>query len=160
MRTTRDRFGTRIEAAARGIGSLALAAAVAIVPATSTPASAKPIKQFLATLNGGQVAPPKDVLSFAIAHLTFDERSAMLCFSITTGILSSFETASHIHGPADPGVGGDIVFTLPPGYQKHDCVGPLSKGQRRDLLQNRWYLDAHTAVFEDGEIRGQILRIR
>jgi hypothetical protein len=160
MRKLRELFGSLIESIAKRICSLVLVTSVAIVPATSTPVGATPIKQFLANLNGGQVAPPKDVFSFAVAHLFFEEESAMLCFSITYSNLSSFETAAHIHGPADPSVAGDILFTLPAGYSKHDCVGPLSKEQRRDLLRNRWYLDAHTTNFPDGEIRGQILRIR
>jgi hypothetical protein len=103
MRKLRELFGSLIESIAKRICSLVLVTSVAIVPATSTPVGATPIKQFLANLNGGQVAPPKDVFSFAVAHLFFEEESAMLCFSITYSNLSSFETAVHRPRPSASG---------------------------------------------------------
>jgi hypothetical protein len=74
--------------------------------------------------------------------------------------LTSAETAAHIHGPALPGVDANVLFPLPAGSPKDTCVGPLDKDQKKALLKNQLYINVHTMNNTNGEIRGQILRIK
>jgi hypothetical protein len=117
-------------------------------------------KQFLVNINSGQETPPNASNAFGVAHLTFDETSKMLCFSISYSGLGSAEILAHIHGPGAPGVAGGILFPLAVGSPKSGCVGPLDNVEKANLLKNLLYINIHTAGFPGGEIRGQILRIK
>jgi hypothetical protein len=136
---------------------LVLAASLAVAGIAG--AASRP-KQFLSNLNAGQETPPNPSNGFGVAHLTFDESTKMLCFSISYSGLGSAEILAHIHGPADPGVPAGIVFPLALGSPKSGCVGPLDSVQKSSLLKNQLYINIHTAGFPGGEIRGQILRIK
>jgi hypothetical protein len=140
----------------------ALRAVVLVVSAltASTATAAAPPKQFLAILNAPQETPPVATAGNGAAHLTFDEGSKMLCFSINFQNLGSAEILAHIHGPALPGTPAGILFPLPLGNPKTGCVGPLDKNQKSALLKNTTYINIHTTGFPAGEIRGQILRIK
>ena len=136
-------------------------ASVAVVTAmVTTAAAAPPPKQFLAVLNAPQETPPLATAGNGAAHLTFEESTKMLCFSINFQNLSSAEILAHIHGPALPGTPAGILFPLPLGNPKAGCVGPLDKNQKNALLKNSTYINIHSANFPAGEIRGQILRIK
>lgn len=141
-------------------GLVALVAIAASWLAPSAPCAAPPPKQFLSVLNGGQETPPVASNGSGVAHLTFDETTKMLCFSITHQLLGSAEILAHVHGPALPGTPAGVVFALPLGASKSGCVGPLDKNQKSDLLKSLLYINIHTAGFPGGEIRGQILRIK
>lgn len=141
-------------------GLLVLCALAASWLAPSTPQAAPAPKQFMSVLNGGQETPPVASAGSGVAHLTFDETTKMLCFSITSQSLGSAEILAHVHGPALPGTPAGIAFALPLGNPKSGCVGPLDKNQKSALLKNLLYINIHTAGFPGGEIRGQILRIK
>lgn len=119
------------------------------------------IRVFTATLTGGQEVPENDSNAFGVAFMTFDEDSRMLSYSITftDEKLSGAETASHFHGPAEPGQNASVIFdiTPSPGSPKTGSVGPLNRRQQRDLRQGLLYINIHTNLFPDGEIRGQVL---
>lgn len=141
---------------ARLIAAIALATTSMVTAAAAAPAP----KQFLAVLNSGQETPPVASAGNGAAHLTFDESTKMLCYSITFQSLSSAEILAHIHGPALPGTPGGVLFPLPLGNPKSGCVGPLDKNQKSTLLKNSTYVNIHSTAFPAGEIRGQILRIK
>ncbi len=131
-----------------------------LAAALSSPVAWAAPKQFLANLNGGQETPPVNTTAFGVAHLTLDQSTNQLCFSITFTGLSSAETAAHIHGPAEPGVPAGILVALPTGNPKNGCVGPLDKTTVKHLIKNLTYVNIHSTSFTGGEIRGQILRIK
>ena len=135
---------------------LALAVLLGATRAEAVP----PPKQFLSNLNAPQETPPVPSPGLGVAHLTFNETTKLLCFSITYSGLVGAEILAHIHGPSLPGVPGGILFPLPLGNPKTGCVGPLSKTDKASLLKNLLYINAHTVAFPGGEIRGQILRIK
>ena len=126
---------------------------------TALPASAASTKTFTALLNGGQETPPTTSDAFGVAFLTFDEKTKMLCYSISFSRLSSNEIAAHVHGPAAPTVSANVVFALTPvpGNPKNGCVGPFSGALKKDLKKGQLYLNIHTNQNPNGEIRGQII---
>ncbi len=64
-------------------------------------------------------------------------------------------TASHFHGPAQPGQPANVQVTIGVGSP---LVGsaPISQQQANDLMAGLWYLNLHTTLHVAGEIRGQV----
>lgn len=131
--------------------------------------NSKELRIFTALLTGGQEVPDPDrpnnnSNAFGVAFMTLDEKTNMLCYSIsfTNDKLVGTETAAHFHAPARPGENAPIVFDITPkvspiGSPKNGCVGPLRKKQR-DLLKNGlFYINIHSGSFPLGEIRGQVI---
>lgn len=146
--------------ALRALAVLVTAALAAASSPTTFASAAAPPKQFLAVINGPQETPPVATAGNGAAHLTFNETTKMLCFSINFQSLVGAEILAHIHGPALPGTPAGILFPLPLGNPKAGCVGPLTKDQKNALLKNSTYINIHSAAFPGGEIRGQILRVK
>jgi hypothetical protein len=71
-----------------------------------------------------------------------------------TGTLAS-ETMAHIHKGA-PGVSGGVLISLPLGKQKDDVLS-LNAQTVSDLLAGLLYVDIHTGIVVNGELRGQIM---
>ncbi len=69
--------------------------------------------------------------------------------------LEGTETAAHIHGFADFGADADIQHTLPLGEFKSG-VWNYDQSDEQDILDGLAYVNIHTNVYPDGEIRGQI----
>jgi uncharacterized protein (DUF1800 family) len=97
----------------------------------------------------------------ATLRLSADETSAVIAFTYSN--LTSPITGIHVHGPADPGQSGQILFDIdaaPPqpdgtylwvfadtgSYVVADIVDAIKTG--------RTYLNIHTANFPSGEISG------
>lgn len=94
--------------------------------------------------------------------LAADELSATLRF--TYGNLTGPETAAHIHGPADAGQSGGILFDIDTATPNPDGsytwtfepTGGHSVAQQVSYVrQGKTYINIHTAAYPNGEIRGQ-----
>ena len=64
------------------------------------------------------------------------------------------ETDAHIHGPAATGSNAAVLFPLPLG-QLSDFEINLTPQQVTDLKNGLHYVNVHTSMFPNGEIRGQ-----
>jgi hypothetical protein len=102
----------------------------------------------------------------------------MVAYELSFSGLSSAATSAHIHGPAvDTAVAGILVdfAALPSGqgtiqlgtsgtasgeFDLHSSVTPSVSGDSLFKLLNagRLYIDVHTAVQTNGELRGQITK--
>jgi len=84
--------------------------------------------------------------------LSPDEQTARVSLNFTG--LSNAETAAHIHGPAAPGVTGQILFPLPNGNFTDFLISP-SPTDVQNLKSGQLYINVHSSNFLNGEIRGQ-----
>jgi len=89
---------------------------------------------------------------------TLNTDTGMFSYNISYENLSAAETASHIHGPAAPGVTAGVAVGLPGGTPKVGNV-TLTLNQQNDLLAELYYVNIHTGSCGGGEIRGQILQV-
>jgi hypothetical protein len=108
-------------------------------------------------LAGSEVVPPSGSEGWGASelHLCEDDSLRGYLFLLT----ESPVTAVHIHGPAQPGSNGPILFQVPlPDSGEHVPIllGSLTIEQKAWLGSERCYIDVHTVRFPDGEIRGQI----
>jgi hypothetical protein len=86
-----------------------------------------------------------------------------LTVSLSFSNLTGPETEANIHGHAAPGVNARALYDLPLGtFQNqiitlHDIGAYRVAQQVSDLKDGLLYIDVHTTVFPQGEIRGPIL---
>jgi hypothetical protein len=87
--------------------------------------------------------------------------------TLTSGSYSGLlggATASHIHGPAAPGVPAGVLIPLTltvPGGTAGGLTGSgtLSAANVTDMLNGLLYVNVHSSVFTSGEIRGQLYEV-
>jgi hypothetical protein len=132
----------------------ALAISASFVMASS--ALAETVK-LTATLDGGQQNPPVTTKGKGTAALTFDTVKKKLSWNVKYSGLSGPATAGHIHGPAAIGENAGVAIPFK-GKLKSPIKGSavLTDAQAADLMAGKDYVNVHTAVNKDGEIRGQI----
>src|SRR5581483_6023648 len=115
---------------------------------------------YLATLRpeGGAVSPASGYSTLLLAP---DEKSAVIKSSYAN--LTTPETSAHIHGPADPGATGPVLFDLDDAPKQADGsylwnftnVGATTAAQIVQALKSgRLYINIHTSRYPAGEIRG------
>lgn len=118
-----------------------------------------------ATLYIANLVPETGVVSSGSGTSTLllagNESSAVI--RISFGNLTTPMTGMHVHGPADPGQSGQILFDLDSQAPESDGswvwtfapVGPTSVAQIVAALKaGRLYLNVHSSRYPSGEIRG------
>ncbi len=121
--------------------------------AAPRPAQAN-LVDFVCYLTGDQV--PTTSTAVGTGRFTLDTNANTLSYEIRYGGLSTPETVSHIHGPAQVGVNAAPVHTLPLGRVKTG-VWNYSEPEEANILSGRTYVNIHSSQFPGGEIRGQIV---
>ena len=117
-------------------------------------------KLFLANLRpeGGAQSSGSGVSTLRLSE---DEKSAVIRFSYSN--LTSPATSLHIHGPADPGATGVVLFDFDESPRQLDgsylwtftTVGGVTPAQLLSALKvGRLYLNVHSSRYPTGEIRG------
>lgn len=98
---------------------------------------------------------------YSTLRLSADEKSAVVKFNYAN--LTTPETSAHVHGPADPGTNGGILFDLDTAPKQADGtfiwaitdVGTVTARQIVQALKSgRLYINIHSARYPAGEIRG------
>ncbi|MEO5674710.1 MAG: CHRD domain-containing protein [Chitinophagales bacterium] len=113
-----------------------------------------------ASLTGDQEAPP--VVTAAMGYSSFVLNAAMdtLCIHATFTGLSGAVTGTHIH-EGSVGVSGGVILDLTASVNGNDLTATITGSNLAllsisKMLSGEYYLNVHTAVNPDGEIRGQI----
>jgi hypothetical protein len=113
---------------------------------------------FIAHLNGSQSTPPVDTAATGTGNLTLNPDDTITCSLTTTGLTGG--TEGHIH-LAEAGVAGQLKVLLTGGPTTWSCpTAPahvLTPSQKDALLDGRLYMNVHSTVHPDGDIRGQLV---
>lgn len=116
---------------------------------------------FSATLDQSQETPPTSEGGTGTCTATYDTVTNELTYTLTWTGLTGEPTAMHFH-KADVGVAGDVEIPIN-GFSA-SAAGTFSdsatvdQAAENDLLQNKFYVNIHTALHPAGEIRGQLVR--
>lgn len=105
-----------------------------------------------ASLSGSQHSPP--VSSTGTGSATFTLDGDQLSYVITYQNLVGTEIMAHIHN-APPGDNGPIVIPLPTGSPKIGTA-TLTPLLMAELLAGNLYINVHSDLFPNGELRGNI----
>ncbi len=115
------------------------------------------IVDFVAVLDEVQVNPPSGSGGRGYGLFTIDTCANELTYTIVIEALDGTETAAALHGYALHTDSGGSVHPLPLGPVKTG-VWPYPEAQEQRILDGQLYVDIHSTRFEDGEIRGQVVR--
>jgi len=116
----------------------------------------------LVALNGASEVPPVTNTSpRATGSLTFI--GSQLFYDISYSGLSSSATAAHIHGPADTTTSTNVIVPLASPSGTNGTISgvvTLTPEQMAFVLAGQTYINIHTLINGNGEIRGQIWPIQ
>ena len=106
-----------------------------------------------ATLNGSQSVPANASSATGTFVGTYSPTSQQLTYTVTYQGIAP--TNAHLHAGA-PGAAGPVSISFASFVSPIQGTATLTAGQANDLLNNRMYVNLHTAAFPGGEIRGNI----
>lgn len=118
-----------------------------------------PSTPFTATLNGGQEVPATSSTATGTASVSLNAAKTQALVSIDWTGLTGNASAAHVHS-ATAGTNGPIICDLSPAAAASgsvvDKLCPLTAPQATALESDGLYINVHSAMFPDGEIRGQL----
>lgn len=127
-------------------------------PPTTPPPATPPVynEQYVATLNAATEVPPNPTAGTGTGILAVDTTNRMMTATVTTTGVPG--VMAHIHQGA-VGVNGPILIHLTEsaaGSGVWNATAQLTDTQLAALRAGELYFNVHTAVYPDGQIRGQI----
>lgn len=132
----------------------ALALAMAISPAFAQ------VRMFRGDLSGGAENPPTASKGSGSIEVTLDPASKKITWRGEYKGLEAPETMAHFHGPAQPGANAGPIVGATAKNGAFEGSATLNDQQIKDLESGKWYFNLHTSKHPDGELRGQLLRVR
>lgn len=112
---------------------------------------------FVADLNGMQQVPMVTTSAFGLGTFLLAKHNGNLKISATFTGLSGPITAAHFHSGA-PGISGGVVQDLGALINGNTIVGEVDPTSfLSDLMAGNIYLNVHTDLNPNGEIRGQLM---
>ena len=149
-----------IAAVARAFLALAILLAAGCSFYLGEPRVAK--TDFRATLSGASEVPPADNRAWGYFEAVYRPSTKVLEYRLNLVGLSSPITMGYLQGPAGPDENAQQVAPINiPIYDYTIWDGvTLTEQQGAQVLAGRWYVNVMTVNHPDGEVRGQILRVR
>jgi hypothetical protein len=112
------------------------------------------------TLEGAQEVPPNGSPAIGSVSGGYDPGTMMFFIHVEFSGLTGTTTASHIHGPANPGINAGVLLALPIEFGvtsgSFDYATTLTAMQASQLIDGLWYVNVHTVAFPGGELRAQL----
>jgi len=138
--------------------SLTLAAAVALALA-AFPAAAE-VQTFKGDLNGGSENPPSASKGVGSIAVTLDPKTRKISWKGYYVGLQGQELKAHFHGPAKAGENAAPVLPVEAVEETFQGSATLDPQQVKQLEDGQWYFNIHSAKHPEGELRGQLTRVR
>ena len=144
------------------LSGLRLSAGLLLWFAASHAASAGTV-DFTVALTGEQVVPQVTTYGIGAIDLTYDYDTRVLRWLLAFSGLTSRVLFAQIHGPAERGqvapaeiwLSDKAMIRPVPGVVSGEAT--LSLEQAQQFLAGQLYVEVHTAVNREGELRGQIV---
>ncbi len=133
-------------------------------PATSQDYSGTegPPIRFRALLSADEQTLTTESPGVGCALFVLDRPTLRIEWTVTYKELTSAAMAAHVHGPQGVGSNAGVLWDLAPAGMKSPLTGSivLNDGQLEYLLTDRVYVNIHSRRYPEGELRGQIRRLR
>ena len=115
--------------------------------------------QLGATLNGAQEVPPTPSGASGQGTITYDRTTRQMSWSVSYTGLSGPLQSAHFHGPGAAGSNAAVAVAMPTQHSPLVGSAVRSEAQAADLRAGRMYVNLHTPIHPNGEIRGQVYAI-
>ena len=115
---------------------------------------------FSMSLTGGQEVPVNNSAATGNVTVNLNRTTGAVTVTGQFNNLTSNATVAHIHGPAAVGEVAPPLITLTVPASTSGTVtgtGTMSNVQMTDMLGGMTYLNIHSSMYPDGEIRAQIV---
>jgi len=141
----------------RHMATLAIAAALSTGMASAQ-------TTFNATLTGLQESSPNASPATGFGTVVLNAAQTQITVDESWSGLTAPATASHIHGPAAPGVSANVLFPFSGVPSATSGSIPeqtfsITAAQVTQLEGGLFYMNVHDANFPGGEIRGQLVLV-
>ena len=125
-----------------------------------SPAAFAEVQIYTADLKGSNAVPPTTSKGYGMVEATYDTATKKFSYNVSYSGLSGTVTGAHFHGPATVRENAGIMVPLKDPNSPSPIHGEttIDTQQAADLQAGKWYFNAHTSAFKDGEIRGQLVR--
>jgi len=117
------------------------------------------ILTYTVTMSAAGEVPPNLSTGVGTATLTIDPGTGSVTVTGSYTGLSSETTAADIHGPAGTTATAPVIIPLNGTGGRSGTItggGTINQAQVTDLKGGQTYINVHTSIFPDGEIRAQI----
>jgi len=114
---------------------------------------------FNMSLTGTQEVPANTSAATGNVQVMLNKATGAITVTGSFQNLSSTATAAHIHGPAAVGSTAAVIMPLTvPSATSGTVTGTatMSTVQMNDMLNQMTYVNIHSTMFPDGEIRAQV----
>jgi hypothetical protein len=117
---------------------------------------------FAAVLSADEQSAPTYSDGSGRAEFVLDRATLEFSWVVTYRGLTTAITGAHIHGPQLPGTNAGILIDIGDKGLGSPLTGSaiLTDGLLEYLLAGRLYVNIHSTKYKDGELRGQIKRLR
>ena len=122
------------------------------------PAAQAEMMTFTAVLNGSSEVPSTGSAATGSAEVLVDTDAKKVTWPVKSDTLSGDPTAAHIHGPASASQKAPPVIDMSTAIMQGSA--DITESQISDLKAGKYYVNVHTAMFPDGEIRGQLVAMK
>ncbi|MGN6214839.1 CHRD domain-containing protein [Parafilimonas sp.] len=117
--------------------------------------------KFSTSLDQSQETPPTGEAGTGSCTATYDKNTNELKYTLTWSGLTGAPTAMHFH-KADIGEPGDVEIPIT-GFAAStsgtlEASAIVDEDEEEDLLEDKFYVNIHTAAHTGGEIRGQMIK--
>lgn len=111
-------------------------------------------------LNGANEVPATPSTATANVTVSLNKTTGAVTVTGNFSGLTSMATAAHIHGPAAIGMNGPVLVPLTvPQLTSGNVTGTatMTSPQMNDMVNGMTYVNIHSTMYPDGEIRAQIV---
>ncbi|MBL8645418.1 MAG: CHRD domain-containing protein [Rhodospirillaceae bacterium] len=117
---------------------------------------------FGAALSADEQSAPTESPGSGIAEFRLERDTLRLSWKVTFKDLTSPPIEAGLYGPENVGGNAGLLVDLAPKGLKSPLEGSviLSDGDFQYLITTRVYVNIMTTTYKDGELRGQVRRLR
>jgi hypothetical protein len=133
--------------------AVAILASVSLFALSCGSSSTNNTSSFKAALNAAAETSGSTSMANGMGTFSLATDGVTFTYTVTSNVMNA--TAAHIH-KAPAGMAGNPVFTLTGANGNYSGTQTLTADQVADLKAGNWYVNIHSMMFMDGEIRGQL----
>jgi hypothetical protein len=137
----------------------ALLPAALVLALAAGPAAAEAM-MFKGDLTGGATNPPSMSKGIGSIAVMLDPKTKKITWRGYYVGVQGQDLKAHFHGPAKPGENAAPTVAAESIDETFEGQATLDAQQIKQLEDGKWYFNIHSSKHPEGELRGQLTRVR